>query len=137
MPESVSQTFAGRHIGPRADDTARMLETLGYDSLDALMQAAVPGRIRTAADWAACAADSAVSASPWSSSRAALSADPQGSWPISGLVTTSSSVRTGAVGPVAVADGDSFGEVGAGHAEPALMSAVRVASSTSYSWPPM
>ena len=49
----MSESFVDRHIGPRPDDTARMLQTLGYDSLDALMQAAVPGRIRTSPDWAA------------------------------------------------------------------------------------
>lgn len=50
---SVSSTFAHRHIGPRADDVDRMLSALGYDSLDALMADAVPGRIRTSPDWAA------------------------------------------------------------------------------------
>ena len=49
----VSSTFAHRHIGPRAEDVERMLSALGYDSLDALMAAAVPARIRTSEDWAA------------------------------------------------------------------------------------
>ena len=41
--------FVARHIGPREDDIARMLEALGHESLEALMSAAVPGGIRTAA----------------------------------------------------------------------------------------
>ena len=39
--------FADRHIGPRGTETARMLATVGYDSLDALVDAAVPASIRT------------------------------------------------------------------------------------------
>jgi glycine dehydrogenase len=42
----VSQpAFADRHVGPRADETARMLDRVGFDSLDALMDAAVPPTI--------------------------------------------------------------------------------------------
>ncbi len=37
--------FIGRHIGPSADETAAMLETLGFESLDALSDAALPGTI--------------------------------------------------------------------------------------------
>ncbi|MGI8722102.1 MAG: aminomethyl-transferring glycine dehydrogenase [Geodermatophilaceae bacterium] len=40
-----ARTFADRHIGPRADDSAHMLRTVGYESLDALTDAAVPGNI--------------------------------------------------------------------------------------------
>ncbi|MDX6302569.1 MAG: glycine dehydrogenase [Nocardioidaceae bacterium] len=40
--------FADRHIGPGADERAQMLAALGFDSLDALMGAAVPGGIRSA-----------------------------------------------------------------------------------------
>ena len=50
--------FAGRHIGPREDDVATMLETVGYPSLAALVDAAVPQRIRAAADLHVPAADS-------------------------------------------------------------------------------
>ncbi|MBZ5734033.1 aminomethyl-transferring glycine dehydrogenase [Nocardioides sp. TRM66260-LWL] len=39
-------TFADRHIGPRDADVQRMLDALGLDSLDALMDAAVPASIR-------------------------------------------------------------------------------------------
>ncbi|MEH1124225.1 aminomethyl-transferring glycine dehydrogenase [Micromonospora sp. CPCC 206061] len=39
-------TFAGRHIGPSADEQRRMLETVGYGSLDELMDAAIPEVIR-------------------------------------------------------------------------------------------
>ncbi len=39
-------TFAQRHIGPRAADVEEMLSTLGYDSLDALADAVVPESIR-------------------------------------------------------------------------------------------
>ncbi|GAA4754671.1 aminomethyl-transferring glycine dehydrogenase [Nocardioides endophyticus] len=40
--------FVERHIGLREDDIATMLGRLGFDSLDALMDAAVPGAIRAA-----------------------------------------------------------------------------------------
>ncbi|WP_134765963.1 aminomethyl-transferring glycine dehydrogenase [Nocardioides sp. 1609] len=40
--------FVDRHIGLDADAVATMLATLGFDSLDALMAAAVPGGIRSA-----------------------------------------------------------------------------------------
>jgi glycine dehydrogenase len=40
--------FVERHIGLREPDVATMLERLGFDSLDALMDAAVPGAIRVA-----------------------------------------------------------------------------------------
>ncbi|MFC8190514.1 aminomethyl-transferring glycine dehydrogenase [Cellulomonas sp. NPDC057328] len=43
----AARDFADRHIGPRGDETARMLATLGFDSLDALVDAAVPATIRT------------------------------------------------------------------------------------------
>src|SRR3989337_458822 len=39
--------FADRPIGPGDADTARMLELLGYADLDALIDAAVPGSIRS------------------------------------------------------------------------------------------
>jgi glycine cleavage system P protein (glycine dehydrogenase) len=38
--------FQNRHIGPSAEDQAAMLATLGYDSLDAFIDAVVPGDIR-------------------------------------------------------------------------------------------
>jgi len=38
--------FAERHIGPSQDDQRAMLETLGYDSLDAFIAAVVPADIR-------------------------------------------------------------------------------------------
>ena len=38
--------FADRHIGSGADAVARMLETVGYASLDALADAAVPAALR-------------------------------------------------------------------------------------------
>ncbi len=39
--------FSERHIGPDADAVATMLAAIGHDSLDALMDAAVPAQIRT------------------------------------------------------------------------------------------
>ena len=42
MPTS----FSSRHIGPSAADTAAMLQTLGYTSLDALVDQVVPETIR-------------------------------------------------------------------------------------------
>ncbi len=43
----AAQPFAERHIGPDDAAVATMLGTLGFGSLDALMDAAVPGGIRT------------------------------------------------------------------------------------------
>ncbi|MGZ5403644.1 MAG: aminomethyl-transferring glycine dehydrogenase [Nocardioides sp.] len=42
--------FVERHVGPGRDDVAAMLDRLGYDSLDALMQDAVPESIRSTAE---------------------------------------------------------------------------------------
>ena len=41
--------FADRHIGPGEEEQRAMLEALGFPSLDALMEAAVPHGIRTPA----------------------------------------------------------------------------------------
>src|SRR5512144_1649382 len=41
--------FAARHVGPRPDEVAKMLEAVGYADLDALVAAAVPAAI-TAGD---------------------------------------------------------------------------------------
>ena len=41
-----SAEFAARHIGPNASAIARMLEVVGYESLDALTDAVVPEAIR-------------------------------------------------------------------------------------------
>src|SRR3989442_1125787 len=38
--------FAARHVGPRAGDVRMMLETLGYATLDAFIEAVVPADIR-------------------------------------------------------------------------------------------
>jgi glycine dehydrogenase len=38
--------FAYRHIGPRREDVAEMIETLGYSSVDAFIDAVVPSDIR-------------------------------------------------------------------------------------------
>src|ERR1035438_9097925 len=40
--------FVRRHIGPNAEDTRQMLDLLGYASLDALTEEAVPSQIRLA-----------------------------------------------------------------------------------------
>jgi glycine dehydrogenase len=47
QPTTALPEFAGRHIGPSADDVATMLETVGHPSLDALTDHAIPGVIRT------------------------------------------------------------------------------------------
>ncbi|MGY1835872.1 aminomethyl-transferring glycine dehydrogenase [Blastococcus sp. SYSU DS0510] len=39
-------SFAGRHIGPRPDDTAAMLEAVGHPSLESLVDACVPEGVR-------------------------------------------------------------------------------------------
>ena len=48
MPQEVPppDRFADRHIGPRADEIRDMLALLGFDDLDALADAVVPGDIR-------------------------------------------------------------------------------------------
>ncbi len=46
----AASPFVDRHIGLRPADVDSMLERLGFASLDALMEAAVPGGIRAAAD---------------------------------------------------------------------------------------
>ncbi len=45
---SPSDTFIHRHIGPGAADIRKMLELLGYDSLEDLAEATVPAAIRIA-----------------------------------------------------------------------------------------
>ncbi|MGY1810750.1 aminomethyl-transferring glycine dehydrogenase [Blastococcus sp. SYSU D00669] len=55
-----SGSFPARHIGPRPDETAQMLAAVGYDSLDALVDATVPEGVRDRAPLAlAPAADEA------------------------------------------------------------------------------
>ncbi|MEZ0446469.1 aminomethyl-transferring glycine dehydrogenase [Cellulomonas sp. ICMP 17802] len=43
----AAEVFADRHIGPRGGETAHMLSVVGYQSLDDLVDAAVPASIRT------------------------------------------------------------------------------------------
>ncbi len=49
-------TFVRRHIGPQPEEAAEMLKTLGYESLDAMIDALVPADIRLAAPLAVPAA---------------------------------------------------------------------------------
>ncbi|MCW3844088.1 aminomethyl-transferring glycine dehydrogenase [Micromonospora yasonensis] len=42
----TAEQFADRHIGPGPDDERRMLEAIGYSSIDELMDAAIPEVIR-------------------------------------------------------------------------------------------
>ncbi len=46
VAQSVATSFADRHIGPHAAATAHMLATIGTPSLDALVDAVMPGVIR-------------------------------------------------------------------------------------------
>ena len=46
MNENNWDLFQDRHIGPSPEDQAAMLSTLGYDSLDAFIDAVVPADIR-------------------------------------------------------------------------------------------
>jgi glycine dehydrogenase len=48
-PLDVADAFVDRHIGPDEAEQATMLAALGFDSLEALMSAAVPDSIRTPA----------------------------------------------------------------------------------------
>src|SRR5205823_1883335 len=45
---SGADRFVARHVGPNDAETQAMLELLGYETLDALIDAAVPRRIRMA-----------------------------------------------------------------------------------------
>src|SRR5690242_8677253 len=49
MPHLDAVPFSARHIGPSPDQVAAMLDRLGFESLEALMTAAVPGGIRATA----------------------------------------------------------------------------------------
>ncbi len=60
----TASVFADRHIGPGSTDRATMLAAVGFDSLDALMDAAVPGGIRSADELALPAA-----ATEWQATR--------------------------------------------------------------------
>lgn len=42
----TAEQFADRHIGPDPGDERRMLETVGFGSIDELMDAAIPEVIR-------------------------------------------------------------------------------------------
>ena len=42
----MSVEFARRHIGLSAEEQRRMLDAIGYGSVDELMDAAIPGVIR-------------------------------------------------------------------------------------------
>jgi glycine dehydrogenase len=44
-PNTVA-TFADRHIGPSTEETVQMLRELGFENLDALVDATVPKNIR-------------------------------------------------------------------------------------------
>jgi glycine dehydrogenase len=48
MTARDAASFVPRHIGPTTDDVVAMLDLLGYDSLDALIDATVPPGIRMA-----------------------------------------------------------------------------------------
>ena len=41
-----AESFVPRHVGPDERDVAEMLKTLGFESLDALIEATIPARIR-------------------------------------------------------------------------------------------
>ena len=41
-----SDAFPCRHIGPNPEEVAEMLETVGYENIDALIDATVPKDIR-------------------------------------------------------------------------------------------
>ncbi|HEY6595828.1 MAG TPA: hypothetical protein VI011_17260, partial [Asanoa sp.] len=42
----TAETFADRHVGPDTADERRMLDAVGYGSIDELMDAAIPEVIR-------------------------------------------------------------------------------------------
>src|ERR1044072_9737061 len=46
----ITQDFSRRHIGPNEAETAEMLRAVGFESLDALIDATVPKNIRLGRD---------------------------------------------------------------------------------------
>ncbi len=48
---SKADDFTTRHIGPHPDDIARMLETLGLESLDELIEQTIPASIRSQSEF--------------------------------------------------------------------------------------
>ncbi|MEP7002717.1 MAG: glycine dehydrogenase (aminomethyl-transferring), partial [bacterium] len=46
VPLTTADSFVPRHVGPSASDVASMLATVGYPSLDALIDATIPEAIR-------------------------------------------------------------------------------------------
>ncbi|KAH9937284.1 glycine cleavage system P-protein-domain-containing protein [Fomitopsis serialis] len=48
LPTSALDTFEDRHIGPDGSEVKRMLSSLGYESMDAFVEATVPSKIRVA-----------------------------------------------------------------------------------------
>ncbi len=47
---AAARTFVDRHVGPDEQQQATMLKALGFDSVEQLMAAAVPGGIRSSSD---------------------------------------------------------------------------------------
>lgn len=47
-PFPVTDRFVNRHLGPDSRDVAEMLSVVGYDDMDALIEAAIPKSLRTA-----------------------------------------------------------------------------------------
>src|SRR5260221_12473992 len=43
---AATDRFASRHIGPSAEETRAMLETVGFPALDAMVDEAIPSQIR-------------------------------------------------------------------------------------------
>ena len=41
------EDFVHRHVGPSDEEQVAMLKVLGYESLDAMIDAAVPGGVRS------------------------------------------------------------------------------------------
>ena len=64
------EDFVRRHVGPSDEEQEGMLKVLGYESLDALVDAAVPGSVRSL--------DTLVSLRPSPSSRSSRSS---AGWP--------------------------------------------------------
>ena len=50
QPFYEAQSFAYRHIGPKAVDVDQMLSAIGVDSIDTLIDQTVPAAIRAAKD---------------------------------------------------------------------------------------
>ena len=84
----MNTEYRDRHIGPSFDDRDRMLAELGYSSIDALMDDALPTSVRAAIE---LALPSAISESELAAELAELGSRNEQRVPMQGWATTAAS----------------------------------------------